>query len=439
MNLLVIGGGGREDALSATLLKSQEVDKIYIAPGNGSVLDNLIPISLPVSKPNFEKVVEFLKEKEISLVVVGPEVPLVDGLVDHINSTLPYVIVFGPCEAAARLEGSKAFAKEFMQRNKIPTAEHNTFSSSSDALEYIKNKLPETYVLKYSGLAAGKGVILPNSKEEAESSVISLLSKEGDELVIEERLFGVEISVFAICSGKKYILLPIMQDYKQALDGDEGLNTGGMGSHTSIQLPETLINEIEEKIVEPTVEGCVKEGFPFVGVIYFGLMVTKKGVKVIEYNCRFGDPEAEVLLPILGADVFGLVKAAGEGTLSDEKRKYLNSSTKGMTVVLTSRGYPKKYEKGKEIEINEVGLKSLAEKENMKIEIFHAGTKRQGDKLLTNGGRVLNVVVLGEGIESQKLKNICYEAVKFVQFEGITYRKDIGYKLVSPDSLLTKV
>jgi phosphoribosylamine--glycine ligase len=418
MKVLVIGSGGREHALVWKISQSEKVDKIYCAPGNPGTAE--LGINIDISPLNFGKLADFVKENEIDFTVVGPEDPLVEGIVDFFTDQ--GLQIFGPDKQAAQLEGSKQFAKELMKKYGIPTADYQTFSSPEKARKYIETDAIFPLVLKASGLAAGKGVIICQSAKEALSGIRQIMEDKafgaaGDYLVIEEFLDGEEVSIFAISDGKDYLLLSPAQDHKKVFEGDQGLNTGGMGAYAPapVATPE-FMEMIKPDIIEGTFSAMRSEGMPYKGLLYFGLIITAEGPKVLEYNCRFGDPEAEVILPLLKSDLIPLMEASVEGRIGRETAEL--SDEYALDVVLASGGYPESYEKGKKIE----GIDHL----DPEILVFHAGTKVENEILLTNGGRVLNVVARAK--DFLELTDLLYQNVSRITFEGIHYRKDIGHR-----------
>ena len=419
MKVLVVGSGGREHAICWKLLQSPKVDKIYCAPGNAGIGE--IAELVPVGAMEFDKLAEFAKANDIGLTVVGMDDPLVGGIVNKFEEE--GLRVFGPRANAAIIEGSKAFSKELMKKYNIPTAAYETFDNYEAALEYVK-KGDFPVVLKADGLALGKGVLICNNLEEAEAGLNTIMvdkkfGDSGNKVVIEEFLTGQEMSVLSFCDGKTIVPMVSAQDHKRALDGDKGLNTGGMGtfSPSRYYTPE-LAEECMETIYKPTVEALNREGRTFKGIIFFGLMLTPKGMRVIEYNARFGDPETQVVLPRLKTDLLEIFEACVEGTLDKINVEWEDNGT--ACVVLASGGYPESYQKGYEI----TGLEDAKKAPN--ILIFHAGTALKDGKFVTNGGRVLGITGIGKDLD-EAIK-IAYEGVKLVDFKDKHYRKDIGVK-----------
>ncbi|MEO2066121.1 MAG: phosphoribosylamine--glycine ligase [Desulfurobacteriaceae bacterium] len=420
MKVLVVGSGGREHALAWKLAQSGKVSKVYGAPGNPGIAQIGQCIDIPVTE--IKALADFAEKEGIDLTVVGPEAPLVAGIVNEFESR--GLKIFGPSKQAARLEGSKAFAKEMMKKYGVPTADFKVFSDPEEAKRYVKEK-GAPIVVKADGLAAGKGVVVAKSVEEAIEAIEKIMVEKvfgsaGDKVVIEDCLFGEEASYLVITDGERFIPLATAQDHKAVFDGDKGPNTGGMGAYSPAPvLSEELEREVQERVIKPILEGMRKEGHPFKGVLYAGLMVTDEGVKVLEFNVRFGDPEAQAILRRLDSDLFDVCMSVSEGKLVDELKWKPETS---ICVVLASKGYPGKYEKGKVI----TGIEE-AEKIPTVV-VFHAGTKIENGKLVTNGGRVLNVTALGKDIFEARER--VYRAVEKIHFEGMHYRKDIGLKAI---------
>ena len=419
MNILLIGSGGREHALAWKLSQSKHADKLYAVPGNPGIAQFAECVS-SVSIEDNDAIVALAKEKNIGLVVVGPEVPLVNGVVDAL--TAAGIKAFGPTKNAAELEGSKVYAKVVMRRYKIPTARSEVFGDPSRAHVYVR-QMRQPFAIKADGLAAGKGVILTKTVDEA-IEAIDLLMKEkafgdaGNRVVIEEFMEGEEASVLAFTDGETIVAMPASQDHKRVNDGDEGLNTGGMGAYAPapVMTPE-LSERVMEEILKPTIEGMKKEGRPYKGCLYAGLMITAKGPKVVEFNARFGDPETQVVLPLLKSDLVEVMLACVDGKLAETKIEW--SDEAAVSVVMASGGYPGDYEKGKAIQ----GVKD-AEAAGMLV--FHAGTAEKDGGLVTAGGRVLNVVGVAKDIPEAVKKS--YAGVEKISFEGMHYRKDIAHR-----------
>ena len=419
MKVLVIGGGGREHAIIWKLAQSKNVSKIYCAPGNGGIAD--LAECVPIDVMDFEKLTKFAKENNIDLTVVAPDDPLAAGAVDAFEAN--GLRAFGPNKAAAIIEGSKSFSKDLMKKYNIPTADYEVFENSTDAINYIKanNKFP--VVVKADGLALGKGVIMAKTFEESENAVHDILDDKvfgsaGAKVVIEEFLTGPEISVLAFTDGKTMKPMVSAQDHKRAYDNDEGPNTGGMGTFSPSRVyTDEVAEECMEKIFIPTMNAMNAENRTFKGVLYFGLMKTADGVKVIEYNCRFGDPETQVVLPRLKSDLCEIFNAVIDQRLDEIDIEWNDDAC--VCVVMASGGYPKNYEKGYKID----GIKQA---ESLGALVFHAGTKRSDNDILTNGGRVLGVTALGDNLEDAIQK--AYKYVDLVNFKNAHFRKDIGIK-----------
>ena len=417
MNILVIGNGGREHAIVHALKKSPRAGKIYAMKGNAGIgeLAELVDVNYLDNKA----VGDWLDaHPDVEYTVIAPDDPLALGLADELESRGHRV--FGPSKRAAAIESSKAFAKELMKKYGIPTAKYEIFGDYEKALAYVKGA-PLPVVLKADGLALGKGVLICRTEKEAEEGLKEIMldkkfGKAGDKVVVEEFLEGPEVSVLAFTDGKTIVPMITSCDHKRAFDGDEGLNTGGMGTFSPAPFyGEKCAQEVMEKIMLPTMAAMNAEGRTFRGVLYFGLMKTKEGMKVIEYNSRFGDPETQVVLPMLKGDLLDIFEAVTDGRLSEVKIGWEDGAC--VCVVLASGGYPVKYEKGKEIEIGDI---------DKDVVLYHAGTKRKDGKLVTDGGRVLGVCARGKTLEEARQK--AYENVGKIRFDGMFYRKDIGIK-----------
>jgi len=417
MKVLIVGGGGREHAIATSVAKSSKVDKIYCAPGNAGI--GLIAECVPIGAMEFDKIVTFAKEKEIDLTIVGMDDPLVGGLVDRLEEA--GLKAFGPRKNAAILEGSKAFSKDLMKKYGIPTAAYENFDNAEDALNYLKTaSFP--IVLKADGLALGKGVLICNTLEEAQDGVKSImLDKQfgtaGNRMVIEEFMTGREVSVLSFVDGKTIKTMTSAQDHKRAGDGDTGLNTGGMGTFSPSPFYTEEVDEFCKKyIYQATVDAMAAEGREFKGIIFFGLMLTEKGPRVLEYNARFGDPEAQVVLPRMKNDLIEVMEACINGTLDQIDLQFEDNAA--VCVVLASDGYPVRYEKGFLIH----GLEKFEGQDNYFC--FHAGTKQTPEGIVTNGGRVLGITAKGKDLKEAR-KN-AYAATEWVSFENKYMRHDIG-------------
>lgn len=411
MKVMVVGGGGREHAIIKKLKESDKITEIYALPGNGGIAKDATCVDIKAT--DLENQVKFAVENDIDFAVVAPDDPLVLGLVDLLEEK--GIKCFGPNKKAAIIEGSKVFSKNLMKKYNIPTAQYEVFESAEDALEYIKSA-PIPTVIKADGLALGKGVIIADTREKAVEGIKSIMQdkvfgESGNKIVIEEFLEGPEVSVLSFTDGTTLVPMISSMDHKRALDNDKGLNTGGMGTVApNPYYTKDVAKECMETIFLPTVKAMNAEGRSFSGCLYFGLMITKNGVKVIEYNCRFGDPETQVVLPLLESDLFEIMLKIADKKLDEADVRF--SDKNACCVVMASDGYPKKYETGKEL--------TIPESKN----IFVAGAKLQGDKLLTAGGRVLGVTEIANSLEDAIKKS--YETVNKVHFDNAFYRKDIG-------------
>lgn len=415
MKIMVVGGGGREHAIIKKIKENKDVEKIYALPGNGGMAKDAELVN--ISATDIEKAVEFAVENKIDYAVVAPDDPLVLGMVDALEEK--GIPCFGPRKNAAIIEGSKVFSKDLMKKYNIPTAQYEVFTDADEALKYVES-CPIPTVVKADGLALGKGVIIAMTRDEAKNAVVSIMKdkqfgKSGDSIVIEEFLTGPEVSVLSFTDGKTVVPMISSMDHKRAGDNDTGLNTGGMGTVApNPYYTKAIADECMEKIFLPTIEAMNKEGRTFKGCLYFGLMLTEKGPKVIEYNCRFGDPETQVVLPLLESDLLTVMRAVTDETLADCEVKFSDKSA--CCVIMASEGYPVKYEKGYEITIPE-------EVEN---NVYVAGAKLENGKLLTNGGRVLGVTKIADTLEQAIA--LSYNAVEKVCFGNAYYRHDIGQK-----------
>jgi len=423
MQVLVIGSGGREHTLVWKLAQSPKVKKIYCAPGNGGISKHAEMVD--IKQDDIDGLLKFTKEKRIDLVVVGPERPLALGIVDLFQSE--GIRIFGPTKELAKMESSKAFSKELMKKFGVPTADFKIFKDSEEAKSYVRTK-GAPIVIKADGLAYGKGVVVAKEKEEALGAVANIMDyklfgNSGDMVIVEDCLQGEEASILVISDGRDYVCLASSQDHKRIFDEDKGPNTGGMGAYSPAPIvTDEIFRDIKVNIITPIIKGLANEGKPYKGVLYAGLMITGDGPKVLEFNVRFGDPEAQAILPRLKTDLVDVIEAAIDGKLSETQE--LEWSDKAcVCVVMASGGYPGDYKKGLEIR----GLKAFEGLED--IIVFHAGTKIQNGNLLTDGGRVLGVTALGDDIENAISRS--YEAVSKISFESAYYRKDIGAKALS--------
>ncbi len=418
MKVLIVGSGGREHALAWKIAQSPRVEKIYCAPGNAGIAEYAECVDIKAME--FERLAAFAKEKAIDLTVVGMDDPLVGGIVDVFETQ--GLRVFGPRKNAAILEGSKAFSKDLMKKYNIPTAAYENFDDPQEALHYLETEANFPIVLKADGLALGKGVLICNTLEEAKAGVRTIMEDKqfgaaGNRMVIEEFMTGREVSVLTFVDGKTIKSMTSAQDHKRAGDGDTGLNTGGMGTFSPSPFYTKEVEEFcEQKIFQPTVDAMAKEGREFKGIIFFGLMLTENGPKVLEYNARFGDPETQVVLPRMKTDIVDIFEACIDGTLDQIDLEFEDNAA--VCVVLASEGYPVKYEKGYEIH----GLEKFKETDGYYV--FHAGSALKDGKIVTNGGRVLGVTAKGEDLKAAREN--AYKAVDWIDFDNKYFRHDIG-------------
>jgi len=423
MRVVLIGSGGREHALAQKISESYELEKLMIIPGNPGTKEYGENINLDIADTKI--IVNYCKEQKIDLVVVGPEKPLIEGLADELIEN--GLKVFGPTKQAAEIEGGKAFAKRLMKEYNIPTASFEVFDKYNyeDALKYLHATNYPT-VIKADGIAAGKGVIIAETFEDAKEAlkeffINSSFGTAGDKIVIEEFMTGQEASVFAITDGTNFVILPPAQDHKRIYDGDKGKNTGGMGAYAPTPfVNDTELNIIAEKIIYPTLQALREKNSPFVGCLYCGLMMTNSGPKVVEFNCRFGDPETQAVLPLLKGDLLNLLYSAACDKIDRKSVQYNGGSS--VCIVAASGGYPDNYEKGFEI----IGLNQFIPN----VKIYHAGTTLKNNAIITNGGRVLNISSFIEENNLSRAKQIAYDAISKINFEGIHYRKDIADKAI---------
>lgn len=423
MNVLILGGGGREHAFAWKIAKSSSCNKLFIAPGNAGTAEVGTNINIEVN--DFESIKEFVLTENIELVLVGPEDPLVNGIYNFFkeDEALKDISLIGPSKEGAQLEGSKQFAKEFMLRHDIPTAKYQAFTKDnlSEGYTFLES-LEAPYVLKADGLAAGKGVLILNELQEAKDELRAMVADAkfgtaSSTVVIEEFLDGIELSVFVLTDGDSYKILPSAKDYKRIGEGNTGLNTGGMGAVSPVPFADRFyIEKVEREIIKPTVEGLKKDNIEYKGFIFIGLINVKGEPKVIEYNVRMGDPETEVVIPRIKSDLLNLLMGIGDGTFSEKDLEITEEVA--TTVMLVSGGYPEAYEKGKEI----IGIEKVSDSI-----VFHAGTKQEGETVTTNGGRVIALTSFGENM-NDALKKSFYSAEK-IAFEGKYFRKDIGFDL----------
>jgi phosphoribosylamine--glycine ligase len=421
MNILLLGSGGRECALARKLRQSQSLSNLYIAPGNGGTLE--YGKNLAITSTDFTAIENFCLENAIDMLICGPEQPAVEGIWDYFQKEeLKHIQVVAPAQKSAMLEGSKAFAKEFMAKNKIPTAQYLeiTQDNIAHAYQWFDEKSPP-YVIKADGLAEGKGVVLPESKEEARKLIDEFIldrkfGASSAKVVLEEFLDGREFSVFIYTNGRQYVMLPNAKDYKRRFEGNKGLNTGGMGCISPVPfVDKALMEQVENQVIKPTIQGLQKDEMPYTGFIYFGLILCQGQAKVIEYNCRLGDPETEVILPRMDCDLLALFQAGFSNQLESFNPEISHQSAS--TVMLVSEGYPEAYQKGFPI----TGIENVHQ-----ATVFHAGTTIKDFQLVTNGGRVLAVTGLGENLKEALFNS--YDAIERIRFKGMKFRTDIGFE-----------
>ncbi|UJF19174.1 phosphoribosylamine--glycine ligase [Vibrio sp. SS-MA-C1-2] len=432
MNILIIGSGGREHALGWKAAQSSLVETVFVAPGNaGTALESKLE-NVDIAVEDIDQLIVFAKEKNIGLTIVGPEVPLVLGVVDQFQAA--GLVIFGPTQAAAQLEGSKSFAKDFLARHQIPTADYQNFTEIAPAIAYLQDK-SFPIVIKADGLAAGKGVIIAESLTEAETTIYDILASNlfgdaGHRVVIEEFLSGEEASFIVMVDGENILPMATSQDHKRVGDGDTGPNTGGMGAYSPapVVTPE-IHQQVMDKIIKPTVEGMAKEGMPYTGFLYAGLMISSSGVaKVIEYNCRFGDPETQPIMMRMQSDIVELCLAGAQGELNTVESRW--DSRPAIGVVLAAKGYPGSYVKGDLISALPIddGITSIADVSIDDIKVFHAGTQLSNGHIVTNGGRVLCVTALGKNVSEAQYN--AYRVISHVSWPTSFYRSDIGYRAI---------
>ncbi len=419
--ILIVGSGGRENSIAWALSKNQSIEKIYVCPGNGGTANFKKCICLKPKSEDAQTIIEESQLLGINLVIIGPEVPLAEGLADKMREA--GLTVFGPGKDGAQLEASKEWSKDLMKENNIPTAKYWSTKSKEEALEILR-RFNQPLVVKADGLAAGKGVTVCETIEESKEAIKEIFSGKfgsaGNKVILEEKIEGPEVSIFALCDGERLIVLPPAQDHKRLLNGDNGPNTGGMGAYA----PALLINEqdlqdLTELVLTPTLKALKKKNINYIGVIYAGLMLTSAGPKVIEYNCRFGDPECQALMPLMGEEFASVLFACARGEIENAPKLTFNSECSAC-IVAASKGYPESPQKGDKIEINV--------KSNSSLQIFHAGTTiDKFDHIITSGGRVLSVVAQGESFD--KAFNLAYSNLKKINFNGMHFREDIGYQV----------
>lgn len=424
MNILILGSGGREHAFTWKIAQSKKTENLFIAPGNAGTSSLGKNINLDIL--NFDTLAEFSLKENIEMIVVGPEAPLVNGIYDYFKSKIELkdIIIIGPSKQGAELEGSKIFAKEFMEKHNIPTAYYSEFDETNlqEGFDFIDNNKPP-FVLKADGLAGGKGVIITSDKEEAKFELKEMITEAkfgnaGNKVIIEEFLDGIEFSVFVLSDGKNYKILPIAKDYKRIGEGDKGLNTGGMGAVSPVPfVSDELMKTVEKTVIIPTIEGMKSENIIYQGFYYIGLILVNGEAKVIEYNCRMGDPETQVVIPLIESDLVDLFTHCGKETL-DKAILKLSKNT-ATTVVVASKGYPESYGKGFELSNLDTNEETI---------VFHAGTKLEHDKIISSGGRVLTVTSFGKDIEDAVKKSI--KVCAQINFEAKYFRKDIGYEFI---------
>lgn len=424
LRVLIVGSGGREHAIAWRIAQSPRLSQLFVAPGNAGTMNKaqLTVTNVTIAAEDSAALVSFCNEQKIDLIIIGPEAPLAMGLADALRAAGRSV--FGPSQAAAQIEASKSFSKAFMQRRHIPTARFATFGDFRAALRHLLS-VDYPIVIKASGLAAGKGVILPDCADDAEAALRAIMldhefGAAGDEVIIEERLSGEEVSLLAFTDGVTVKPMPPAQDHKRIFDGDQGPNTGGMGAYAPAPIcPPALVEDFTRAILQPTVDGLREEGRPFVGVLYAGLMLTADGPRVLEFNCRFGDPETQAILPLLDTDLLDIAEACAQGRLHEIDVKWRSGAA--ACVVIASEGYPGKYPVGREIR----GLDGSFEN----AMVFHAGTKWSEGKIVTSGGRVLGVTGWSENLRNAL--DTAYAAVRSIEFEGMQYRRDIGWRVLN--------
>ncbi len=419
--VFIVGSGGRENSIAWALSKNHSIEKIYVCPGNGGTRDFEKCICLKPKSEDVETIIKECQRLEINLVIIGPEVPLAEGFADKMREA--GLIVFGPGKDGAQLEASKEWSKDLMLENNIPTAKHFSAGSKEEALEILK-RFNQPLVIKADGLAAGKGVTVCDTMEQSKEAIEDIFSGKfgsaGDKVILEEKIEGPEVSIFAICDGEKFIVLPPAQDHKRLLDGDMGPNTGGMGAYApALLINEQDIKDLTEMVLIPTLKGLKKKKINYIGVIYAGLMLTSSGPKVIEFNCRFGDPECQALMPLMGEEFASVLFACARGDIESAPTLTFKPGCSAC-IVAASKGYPESPQKGNEVKVNV--------ESNSSFQVFHAGTRiDESENIITAGGRVLSIVAQGENFD--KAFNLAYSNLSGINFDGMHYRKDIGYQV----------
>ncbi len=419
--ILIIGSGGRENSIAWALSRNESIQKIYVCPGNGGTSNFEKCICLKTKSEDEKTIISECQRLQINLVIIGPEVPLAQGLADKMRDV--GLTVFGPGKEGAQLEASKDWAKALMIENNIPTAKYWSAGSKEEALKILK-KLNQPLVIKADGLAAGKGVTVCETIEQSRDAIVEVFSGKfgsaGNKIILEEKIEGPEVSIFALCDGEKLIILPPAQDHKRLLDGDNGPNTGGMGAYApALLINQQDLNDLTELVLIPTLKGLIKKKIKYIGVIYAGLMLTSSGPKVIEFNCRFGDPECQALMPLMGKEFASVLFACAKGELENAP-KLTFKTKRSACIVAASKGYPESPQKGDKIDIN---IES-----NSSLQVFHAGTTvDKYDNIITSGGRVLSIVAQGESFD--EAFELAYSNLKKIKFDGMHFREDIGYQV----------
>ena len=419
--ILIIGSGGRENSIAWALSRNESIQQIYVCPGNGGTSNFEKCICLKTKSEDEKTIISECQRLQINLVIIGPEVPLAQGLADKMRDA--GLTVFGPGKEGAQLEASKDWAKALMIENNIPTAKYWSAGSKEEALKILQ-KFNQPLVIKADGLAAGKGVTVCETIEQSRDAIVEVFSGKfgsaGNKIILEEKIEGPEVSIFALCDGEKLIVLPPAQDHKRLLDGDNGPNTGGMGAYApALLINQQDLNDLTELVLIPTLKGLKKKKIKYIGVIYAGLMLTSSGPKVIEFNCRFGDPECQALMPLMGKEFASVLFACAKGELENAP-KLTFKTKRSACIVAASKGYPESPQKGDKIDIN---IES-----NSSLQVFHAGTTvDKSDNIITSGGRVLSIVAQGESFD--EAFELAYSNLKKIKFDGMHFREDIGYQV----------